>query len=406
MIRDLAEGYLASWPARLLALAMAVGGVLGLVFWLPYTWPYRIDIDVYRLGGEAFLRGADLYAVLPDTEVGANLPFTYPPIAAALFSGFAVMSLQAASTLISLVSLLCLGWVLLLVIRGTTDRPRAQVWWLTVLALGLTLWLGPVRENIEFGQINPLLMALVMTDLLAGRNKWWRGSLVGLAVAIKLTPAVFLMYFLLRRDWRAMAGTVVSFALYTAIGFALRPGDSITYWTSALGDTDRIGHPGFPSNLSINGFLARLGIDSRLAWFLVAGVAGLAISWVAWRLLKVGEHAAAGLTIGQIALFCSPVSWGHHWVWAVPLVVVLVMWAARGGSLTALWLGLAAVGAWVLWAKPQWWYPSEENARPDWMLLQQLVGSSYLLWAALAMVAIGAFAPRLRRSAAQLASAR
>ncbi|MEO7588326.1 MAG: glycosyltransferase 87 family protein [Arachnia sp.] len=406
MFEQLTGRYLASWPARLVALALALLVGVALAFWLPYTWPYRIDIDVYRLGGQAFLDGADLYGRLPDTEVGANLPFTYPPIAAALFSFFAIMPLVAASTLVSILSILALGWVLALVLGEVTRRTLSEGLWLALPVLALISWLGPMRENIEFGQINVLLMALVLTDVLAGQGKPWRGWLTGLAVAIKLTPAVFLVYFLLRRDWRSLIMTVVSFAAYTTIGFVLRPADSVEYWTAALRDTGRIGNAGFPSNLSLNGFIHRLGFDGTAAsvvWFLVSAAVGLAIMWIAWRLLEADQKAAAALVVGLIALFSSPVSWGHHWVWALPLLVVFAVWAARGIAPRVAWLVLLVAGAYIFWALPQWWFASSEGETPDWNLFQQLVGSAYLVWAA-ASLAVLAVHWRPRRLAGPAAN--
>ena len=66
----------------------------------------------------------------------------------------------------------------------------------------------PLRANLEFGQINVVLMTLVIADCVPRRTYWPRGALLGVAVALKLTPAVFLLYFLLRRDRRAAVTTV------------------------------------------------------------------------------------------------------------------------------------------------------------------------------------------------------
>ena len=61
--------------------------------------PYRIDIDVYRMGGRAWLDGTPLYAdgTCSTRWPASDLPFTYPPLAAAVFSPFAWLSLDAAS---------------------------------------------------------------------------------------------------------------------------------------------------------------------------------------------------------------------------------------------------------------------------------------------------------------------
>lgn len=402
MFTQLTDRYLSSWFARVVGAAAALLVLLALTFWLPYTWPYRIDADVYRLGGRAFLDGAGLYGRLPDTGVGFNLPFTYPPIAAVLFSVFAIMPFRAASTAVSVVSLLAFVWVLALVLRSLLRRPLADAVWIALPVMAAISWLGPMRANIEFGQINVLLMALVLTDVLAGENRKWRGWLTGLAVAIKLTPAVFLVYFLLRRDWRSLIMTVVSFVAYTAIGFALRPADSVEYWTSALRDTARIGNAAFPSNLSINGVVHRMGFDGTTAsilWFVISSLVGLAIMWVAWRLLRDGHKAAAALTVGLIALFCSPVSWSHHWVWALPLLVVFAVWAIERIRPWVACLAMVAMGVVIFWLEPQWWWFDDDRGEtPDWNGFQQIVGSAYLVWVAAALVLLALPLPRNPRS--------
>jgi alpha-1,2-mannosyltransferase len=86
--------------------------------------PYRIDIDVYRMGGQAWLDGRPLYAdgVMFHTRGGLDLPFTYPPLAAVVFSPFALLSLDAASIAITLTTLI------LLIVATTILLTRLDVW--------------------------------------------------------------------------------------------------------------------------------------------------------------------------------------------------------------------------------------------------------------------------------------
>ncbi len=92
------------------------------------TPPYRIDLDVYRLGAETLLRGGDLYGTLPDTEIGANLPFTYPPIAAMLFVPLALLTMRDANLLFSFGTLGLLVVVMVLVLREFTDGSGVNGW--------------------------------------------------------------------------------------------------------------------------------------------------------------------------------------------------------------------------------------------------------------------------------------
>ena len=77
---------------------------------------------------------------------------------------------------------------------------------------------------------------------------------------VKLTPAAFIMFFLLRGDRRAAATSALSFGAFTAVGFALDWHDSVRYWTTVVFDTSRPGSPSFASNQSLQGVFARAGL--------------------------------------------------------------------------------------------------------------------------------------------------
>lgn len=357
--------------------------------------PYRIDLDVYRLGGQMLLSGGDLYGRLPDTAIGANLPFTYPPLAALLFAPLAWLSLDHANLVFSLVTVALTLVAMTLAVREVT-RVRGRHLVVAGLVAGTAaLWLGPVRETVEFGQVNVALMALVLVDVVAGRGKPWQGVLTGLAMAIKLTPAVFLAYFLVRRDWRALATGIVAAIGFTLLGFAVAWQDSITYWTRTITDPTRIGSPAYVSNQSLTGALHRLGLgdSATLIWFVTCAVLGLSLLVVMHHLFRSGQDLAALLTMGVYALLASPVSWSHHWVWAGPALLLLVVRARRRLSLTAA--AMAAVGLGLFVGRLIWDLP---DAALDGLSLtwqQQLVANAQLLWgvallAYLALTARGA----------------
>ncbi|MGO1384652.1 MAG: glycosyltransferase 87 family protein [Arachnia sp.] len=384
-----------------LALFVVSVAILALGHPASFPTPYRIDLDVYRTGAQVFLDGGDLYGAIPALANGKELPFTYPPIAAALFTVFTPIPLWVGSLLLTCVSMCSVALTVFLMLRRVTEFKSGRLWWVVVAVLAIGLWFGPVRETLSFGQVNAILMLLIVLDALYGRGRWWGGMLIGLAIAIKLTPAVFLLLFVLRRDWRSALTTTASFLAFTGLGFLLMPDDSMQYWTSTLADTERIGGASYASNQSINAVLLRLGLEGstrNVAWFAVALVVGLFIAWVAGRLLRYGHHTAATITVAFAALFCSPVSWGHHWVWGLPLVLLILAWAMRPEVRTLPWFFLAGSGGVVFLATPQWWFPGTRNAELMWTPLQQLVGSSYLVWALIALLSMGLAAHRLGRS--------
>ena len=227
---------------------------------------YRIDLAAYRMGGQSWLHGADLYGQVPVSR-GLPLPFTYPPIAAVLLAPLALMAMTPAGTVLTLGSIALAAAVLWVFLRRLAG-PAAETAWAVGWLLPAALVLEPVRSTLAYGQVNLVLMALVALDCLVAAPRWPRGALTGLAAAVKLTPAAFVLFFLLRRDYRSAATAAVSFAVVTAVGFALAGRDSVRYWTVAVFQTGRVGNPAHAANQCLQAVLARAGSPRipRAAW--------------------------------------------------------------------------------------------------------------------------------------------
>lgn len=361
--------------------------------------PYRIDIDVYQMGGKAWLDGRPLYTgnVMFHTPI-VDLPFTYPPLAAIAFSPFAWMGMPVASVVITALTLV------FLLVSTTIVLARLDVWaestllpgpawlrrvWLAVVIVApASIWLEPIASNFAFGQINAVLMTLVIADCFPRRTPWPRGLLLGLGIALKLTPAVFLLYFLLRRDNRAVLTSVASFAGATLVGFALAWQDSLEYWTHTLHHTDRIGEAALNTDQNIAGALARLGLDQHERfplWVLACLLVLAATVWAMRRVLKAGEPTLAVICVALFGLVVSPVSWSHHWVWMLPAVLVtgVLGWRRRNAA-----LGMVTVaGLVVMHWSPIDLLPKHHETTANWW--RQLVGMSYVWWALAVIVVAG-----------------
>jgi alpha-1,2-mannosyltransferase len=89
-------------------------------------------------------------------------------------------------------------------------------------------------------------------------------------------------------------------------------------------------------------------------------------------------------------LICSPISWSHHWVWAVP--VALALWERHR------WAGAAWTAVFV--TRPIVWPPYGQNREFGWSPPDHLVGNAYLLAAlALSIWAAATLNRRVRSSA-------
>ncbi|HVW41287.1 MAG TPA: glycosyltransferase 87 family protein [Amycolatopsis sp.] len=292
-----------------------------------------LDLDVYRLGTQAFFDHGDPYVVLPPTRDGTALPFTYPPFAAIAFAPLLVVSLDTALIALTVISVLALGAVLALCFRHY-DRRVFVVGAATLVVQAVALFSEPVRATLGFGQVNVLLMLLVVADTLGPVKQ--RGYLVGLAAAVKLTPAAFILFFLVRKDFRSAARAGATFAGCVAIAWAIAPDASSHYWTKLVFQGERIGDPGYIGNQSLRGLIARLG-GGQLIWLLAAVVV---LVLTAFAIHRARQPVPALLVCAMGALLVSPVSWTHHWVWAAPAIGVLAWqrrwWAAAPATIVLI----------------------------------------------------------------------
>ena len=350
--------------------------------------PYRIDLDVYRIGARVWLGGGSLYGRLPPTMAGPRLRFTYPPIAAIMLSPLAMMPMVAATTVLTLVTIALTALVLRLFLRRLI-APEAGSWWALAWLLPPALLLEPVRNTLAYGQVNVVLMAMVSLDCMTERPRWPRGSLVGIAAATKLTPAAFVLFFLLQRDYRAARTAAFSFAATTGAGFLLAWPDSVRYWTSAVFQLGRTGNIAYAANQSIAGVMARAGADPRALaatalWLALSAIVVAVACRGMRRAFAAGQNAWALALNAFAALLISPISWSHHWVWCLPAILTLALlgWRQRA----RLPLLTAAAGLAVFFAAPQWWFPSGNDTELRWAAWQQAVGSAYAGFAAFVLV--------------------
>ncbi|MGV9948938.1 glycosyltransferase 87 family protein [Rhodococcus aetherivorans] len=281
---------------------------------------YLMDLSVFRDAGWAFLHHTPLYTEGFHTNSGFR--FIYPPFAAFLFAPLPLLNATLMQVLWT-AGLIGLVWWVLKVSLDRMDVRRTNV--VATAALGVALWLEPIRSNFLFGQINIILMALVVADVLGVIPQRFRGVGIALAAAIKVTPAAFGVLFLLRRD---MPSAVRAFGAFLAVaGFAywLRPESSVYFWTTEAWATDRAGDQDFFRNQALSGLLARLGLEGHAytaAWLAgVALVVGAAL-WAAHRFTRAGEHVVALGVIALATLLAAPIAVTHHWAYSVLLVAV------------------------------------------------------------------------------------
>jgi alpha-1,2-mannosyltransferase len=387
-------------PGRLVCLAIYASSVAALFASpLGHRWPF-VDLAVYRLGGHAILDGAHLFAL----RFPGDLAFTYPPLSAIAFAPLTVFSLGLLEPLVTAGSIvllpMALGFALRLAPLSTRIGP-GEAARLALLAAAAALWLEPVWTTLRYGQIDLLIVTLILYDLSRPDGDRWKGAGIGLASALKLTPAIFAAYLLLTRRSRAAAVSLAVFAATVAVGFAAVPGDSAEFWGGAFIDPGRVGRIENTANQALRGAYARLlhSPNVELWWLATAALVALIGMLLAIRAGRRGDDVQGFSLCALTALLISPLSWSHHWVLAIPALLLLAVSAVRRGWPAGLaFAGLAAL---IGYAHLIWWVPVNHPAHSELHLgPQQLVyADGYVLLGlgALASVAGIRLAVKLRR---------
>ena len=439
-----------SVPARTLLGAGAAAFVLAIALYVVYgvihpaSWTLEpVDLAVYRSGGLIVRQvrpdfnphvSAPLYqwAGYP----GQGLKFTYTPFAAMVFALVSFIPWGVLPNLSVAVSIVALVAALWCTFRGLGYAGRARMA-AALLASAAVFWTEPVVRTLYLGQINLVLMALIIWDLTqpdTKHSRWWKGFGVGIAAGIKLVPLIFIPYLLLARKFRQAFLAMAGFAFTVLAGFAVQGPDSVKWWFGGLFlQGGRTGFIGWEGNQSLRGLIARLegSIAGSQGEWIAAAVAVGVIGVLTAAVLDRRGHQMAGLLAAALTgLLLSPISWDHHWVWTAPGAAVAGHYAVRTWRSSRLRAGawallataiVALYGAWPgsLWGEPTdqgafslgiLWQPPQTDpltyyARGDqpsyaeyhWHGLQLLTGNVFVLGGLVLLVLLAVAALRISR---------
>ena len=356
-----------TWAVRVglaalpLAAALYVGGtqIPGASLW---PWhPGMIDLEVFQRAGQQLLSGGDIF------DAQGQLPWIYPPFGALLTIPFAVIPFGPAA--VAWLALCAAALAAILYRLGFTG------WRLSLATTAVILVVQPVRDTLGFGQLAIFLVAAAVLDSMPGPRLLRRrilpeGWLVGVVTAVKLTPAVVAAYNFFAGRRKPGLVAFAAFLVATAIGFAVLPAASVEYWVKlATGDSGLNSGILFASNQSVLGVWNRLtGEPSRGGLVLSALVVLLGLC-AAVLMHRRGQVPLALCLAGLTSLLASPISWSHHYVWVVPLAVVL--WQAHDLPGYLRWPALG-YAAWVVVA-PFMYLPMGDGVELSYSPWQQVV---------------------------------
>lgn len=422
---DLRAGFYATVRApivQILGWLCLLGATYPQMYDKDYKLPQHFDVYVYWYALNNWFSGNSLYDwyALPDYKM---YPFTYPPFGAWALSPLTWFDYDAAARLMIIAIALQTAVIVALVGRSlglSWGSAFAIAPWAAIL---VQQCLEPFTQSVGFAQVNTAMMALVMIDVAAPDSWKGRGVASGLAAAIKLTPAIAVLIFLLRRQWRSAITMVATSLAVTLLSWVISPGESTRFFFDAMWDPQRAGDAYYTSNQNLKGFVARALPENAwsIAWAITVALALVAAVWLCLRIQAAAtsvvtphvasddavelaapdavattpatpvlpENLATLLTaavIMTLGLLVSPITWSHHWVWGLASVVALIAVALRLKSAPLAAMALVQGALFIM--APHWWFSHGQVNELHWNVVEQLVGSSYTLAAIASGVAL------------------
>lgn len=441
---DLRAGFYATVRApivQILGWLCLLGATYPQMYGKDYKLPQHFDVYVYWYALNNWFSGNSLYDwyALPDYKM---YPFTYPPFGAWALSPLTWFDYETAARLMIMAIALQTAVIVALVGRSlgwSWGSAFAIAPWAAIL---VQQCLEPFNQSVGFAQVNTAMMALVMIDVAAPDSWKGRGVASGLAAAIKLTPAIAVLIFLLRRQWRSAITMVATSLAVTLLSWVISPGESARFFFDAMWDPQRAGDAYYTSNQNLKGFVARALPENAwsIAWAIAVALALVAAVWLCLRIQAaatsvvtphiISDDAAPGplnaaapatgaavsaadavaapsavattpaapvlpenlatlltaAVIMTLGLLVSPITWSHHWVWGLASVVALIAVALRLKSAPLAALALVQGALFIM--APHWWFSHGQVNELHWNVVEQLVGSSYTLAAIASGVAL------------------
>jgi hypothetical protein len=297
-----------------------------------------IDFTVFRTAGARWLAGAPLY----QAEDGP-MPFKYAPPVAVLLAPLALIPRALGAVLWNAASVLLLLLALVRLPRVDPDALEADGSW-AALALA-----GPIGTVLFYGQVDLLLLGLLVLAAAALQSRDGGGTALALSVLTKPPAVLAFLFFLVRRRWGTVA-VAVGVVLLVCAAFALRVGvaglvDETSAWRALVerSTLEWVTGPN-PQGLPTLALDVAGWFDLRpTTWGLMLAQL-LAVLVFAALILALHDDPGAAFRMTCLAIaLCSPLAWRANFVLALPAVRRGVAAAREGHRLSAVLLGMVIV---------------------------------------------------------------
>ena len=296
------------------------------------------DFSVYIDGAKTVLDGENPYKLKFFDR------YNYSPAATLFFVPLASLPIELSEWLFTILSVVSVWLTVSWILRILDWEPDRVVKWLIFAA---SLKMFPVKLTLVLGQINLIVLALIVGSyyfVKIRKRDTVSGILFGLATILKLTPLPLLIYFLLRKKWKAIWWFGATVAALTAAGGLIFGWGLTEYYfktvlPSLMGEVTKATVNASYMNQSITALMARFGVFGNLNSAIRLGISFILGIKVIKIIKAINEEEktkefVAFWNLAIIALLFLPVFvWQHHYVFLLPAWIVLLNIAVKNKRL-------------------------------------------------------------------------
>jgi alpha-1,2-mannosyltransferase len=348
------------WIVALAVLALGAGFYFARRSGSDYT-SYSNDFNVYYFAAREIIAGRDPYT----NSLGPSTTYLYPPLLAQALATLALLPLPVAAYLWFLVSAASLAAAAAMSAKLATDQMASRIehpdmpqsdsirpGLVAILAVAVLIRFA--LDTFDTGQVNAILVALSVAHVYLFARGRKAGSALALAVAtaIKLSPALLILYHLSRGriKFAALCSVVIAavmFGSFAALGRGAGGSAQVFYGRTIQ---NKQGFDlAYAGNQSLRGAAGRLinesGESARSPFSLVSFVASTVLLLIAILASRFsGSEIAAAAPFFSCMVLISPLAWKNHYLTLLfPIAVLAGIIAAPGQGRPQRRLSLCAL---------------------------------------------------------------
>lgn len=252
-------------------------------------------------------------------------PNAYPPVSEIFYLPLRFFSYPQALGIFTLISFASIIGSVFLGLKLVTKKVP---WQYFLLFMGLAFMSFPTKYSLGMGQVNPIVLFLLLLAFFLESKKQSvkAGVLMGVAISLKPIFAFFLLLFLLRKSWKMVVTTVAFVSILIISSLVFWPIDIwFSWWQTGITPLSNFAGREAYVNQGFVAFVSRFieNIDQRIYVNLTATIALIALA-VYMTVRKTEQNLLLSLYI-LILLLLDTTSWQHHFVWLIfPFITLFI----------------------------------------------------------------------------------